>query len=47
MNAYPEVQIPQDFILKFEMKKGYEPGEGMKFADREERDELVIRYLQA
>ena len=31
---YPEIKIPPDFVIKFEIEKGYEPGEQLKFAGR-------------
>jgi hypothetical protein len=46
-DPYPEIKIPPEFVVKFEQKKGFEHGEQLKYAKRELKDELIIRYLQA
>lgn len=33
-DPYPELKVPQDFRIKFEVSKGFEPGESMKYAPR-------------
>ena len=46
-NPYPEIKVPNDFRIKFEISKGFDHGESLRYARREVKDELVIRYLQA
>ena len=43
--AYPEIKVPQEFIIKFEINKSMAPG-STQYANREMHDEIRIRYLQ-
>jgi hypothetical protein len=42
---YPEIKIPNEFIVKFEFDKDLPPGTATS-GPRELRDEIIIRYLQ-
>ena len=41
---YPEIKIPNEFIVKFEFDKDLPPGTATS-GPRELRDEIIIRYL--
>jgi hypothetical protein len=34
-DPYPEIKVPKEFIVKFEMDKGIDPGIDIKAAKRE------------